>query len=80
MRVLILGTGCTKCRTLEERIRQLVAKHQLDVQVDKITDLREIMTYNIMMTPGVVVDGEIKSVGVIPKDEQLLQWMKGASQ
>jgi len=80
MRVLILGTGCTKCRTLEERIRQLVAKHQLDVDVDKITDLREIMTYNIMMTPGLVVDGELKSVGVIPKDEQLLQWMQGAPQ
>jgi len=79
MKVLILGTGCSKCRTLEERIRQLVAKHQLAVEVDKVTDLQEIMNYKIMMTPGLIVDGELKSVGVIPKDEQLLQWMKGTS-
>lgn len=79
MKVLILGTGCTKCRTLEERIRQLVAKHQLAVEVEKVTDLEEIMNYKIMMTPGLVVDGELKSVGIIPKDEQLLTWMKEAS-
>lgn len=80
MKVLILGPGCAKCRALEERIRNLVAKHQLAVEVDKVTDLQEIMTYKIMMTPGLVIDGELKSVGTIPRDEQLLQWMKGASQ
>ena len=80
MKVLILGPGCTKCRTLEERIRNLVAKHQLAVEVNKVTDLQEIMTYKIMMTPGLVIDGELRSVGIIPRDEQLLQWMKGASQ
>jgi small redox-active disulfide protein 2 len=80
MKVLILGPGCSKCRTLEERIRTLVAKHQLAVEVTKVTDLEEIMTYNIMMTPGLVIDGELKSVGVIPRDELLLQWMKGTSQ
>lgn len=79
MKVLILGPGCAKCRALEERIRNLVAKHQLAVEVNKVTDLQEIMTYKIMMTPGLVIDGELKSVGTIPRDEQLLQWMKGAS-
>jgi len=79
MKVLILGSGCTKCRTLEERVRRLAAKHQLAVEVNKVTDLQEIMSYRIMMTPGLVVDGELKSVGIIPKDEQLLKWMKGTS-
>ncbi len=80
MKVLILGPGCTKCRILEERVRNLIAKHQLAVEVNKVTDLQEIMTYKIMMTPGLVIDGELKSVGIIPRDEQLLQWMKGVSQ
>jgi small redox-active disulfide protein 2 len=80
MKVIILGPGCSKCRTLEERIRALVAKHQLAVEVTKVTDLQEIITYNIMMTPGLVIDGELKSVGAVPKDDLLLQWMKGISQ
>jgi small redox-active disulfide protein 2 len=77
MKVQILGSGCAKCKTLEERVRQLVAKHQLPVEVEKVTDLQEIIKYGIMMTPGLVVDGVVKSVGSIPKDDHLLAWMKG---
>ncbi|MFH0991747.1 MAG: thioredoxin family protein [bacterium] len=77
MKVQILGTGCTKCRTLEERVRQLAAIHQLPVEVEKISNLHEIMNYGIMMTPGLVIDGVVKSVGSIPKDDQLLIWLKG---
>jgi small redox-active disulfide protein 2 len=79
MKVQILGSGCAKCKTLEERVRQLVTKHQLLVEVEKVTDLQEIIKYGIMMTPGLVVDGVVKSVGSIPKDEQLLLWMIGTS-
>jgi small redox-active disulfide protein 2 len=78
MKVLVLGTGCTKCKTLEERVRQLIAKHQLHVEVEKVTDLQEIMKYGIMMTPGLVIDGVVKSAGSIPKDDQLLAWIKGS--
>ena len=79
LKVQILGSGCAKCKTLEERVRQLVTKHQLLVEVEKVTDLQEIIKYGIMMTPGLVVDGVVKSVGSIPKDEQILLWMKGTS-
>ena len=77
MKVQVLGAGCAKCKTLEERIRQLVAKHQLHVEIEKVTDLQEIVKYGIMMTPGLVIDGVVKSSGSIPKDDQLLAWMKG---
>lgn len=77
MKVQVLGAGCAKCKSLEERIRQLVAKHQLTIDIEKVTDLKEIMKYGIMMTPGLVIDGVVKSVGSIPKDDQLLAWMKG---
>jgi len=77
MKVQILGSGCAKCKKLEERVRQLVAKHQLPVEVEKVTDLQEMVKYGIMMTPGLVVDGVVKSAGSIPKNDQLLAWMKG---
>jgi small redox-active disulfide protein 2 len=79
MNIRVLGTGCTKCKTLEERIRHLAAKHELSIEVEKVTDLQEIMKYGIMRTPGLVVDGVLKSAGSIPKDDQLLAWMKGTS-
>jgi small redox-active disulfide protein 2 len=79
IKVLILGAGCTKCKTLEERVRAVATAHQLPVEVAKVTDLQEIMNYGVLMTPGLIIAGEVKSVGTIPKDEQLLGWLKGAS-
>jgi small redox-active disulfide protein 2 len=78
MKIRVLGSGCAKCKTLEERIRQLIAKNNLNIEVEKVTDLKEIMSYGILSTPGLVIDGVLKSAGSVPKDEQLLAWMGGA--
>lgn len=75
MTIKILGAGCANCKTLERRVSEIVTKHQINAQVEKITDLQEIMTYGIMRTPGLVIEGVVKSVGVIPKDEQILDWL-----
>ena len=80
MKIRVLGSGCAKCKTLEERIHQLIAKHNLSIEVEKVTDLKEIMSYGILSTPGLVINGVVKSAGSVPKDEQLLQWMGGAKQ
>jgi len=77
MKVQILGTGCTKCKTLEQKVRLLNDTHQLNLEIEKVTDLQEIMKYRILSTPGLVIDGTMKSSGSIPKDEQLLTWFKG---
>ena len=77
MKVQILGAGCAKCKTLEQKVRQLNDTHKLNLEIEKVTDLQEIIKYRIMMTPGLVIDGVVKSVGSIPKDNQLLEWMKG---
>lgn len=77
IKVQVLGVGCSKCKKLEEKIRKLAAVHQLNVEVEKVSDLNVIMNYGIMMTPGLVIDGVLKSYGNIPKDDQLLSWMKG---
>jgi small redox-active disulfide protein 2 len=76
MIVKILGSGCSKCKALEQRVRQLDTANQLHLEIEKVTDLKEIMQYGVLMTPGLVVDGVLKSYGNIPKDEQLLQWFK----
>jgi small redox-active disulfide protein 2 len=77
MKVQILGPGCAKCKTLEQKVRLLNDKHQLNLEIEKVTDLQEIIKYKIMMTPALVIDGVLKGVGSIPKDEQLLTWFKG---
>ena len=77
MKVQILGAGCAKCKTLEQKVRQLNDAHTLNLEIEKVTDLQEIMKYGIMMTPGLVIDGVVKSSGTIPKDDQLLVWIKG---
>jgi len=76
MNVKILGAGCSKCKALEQKVRQLDEAHQLQLEIEKVTDLKEIMEYGILTTPGLVIDGVVKSYGNIPKDEQLLQWFK----
>jgi len=74
--VKVLGAGCSKCKALEQRLLALKTEHGLDFDLVKITDLNEIISYGIMMTPGLVINGVMKSVGSVPKDSQLLQWLK----
>jgi small redox-active disulfide protein 2 len=77
MKVQILGSGCAKCKNLEQKVRLLNDTHHLNLQIEKVTDLQEIIKYRILSTPGLVIDGTVKSSGSIPKDEQLLTWFKG---
>jgi small redox-active disulfide protein 2 len=75
--VKILGTGCKKCQTLEQKVKDIVAQNNIDATVDKVTDINDMMNYGIMMTPGLVVNEKVVSTGIIPKDEQILNWLKG---
>ena len=74
--VKVLGTGCKKCQTLEAKVRDLVATNQIDATVEKVTDIQEIVRYGIMMTPGLIINEKVKSFGIIPKDDQILNWLK----
>lgn len=75
--VKILGTGCSKCRTLEARVRDVVTKNNLPAEVTKVEDIQEMIRYGIMMTPALVVNEKVKSYGIIPKDDQILKWLSG---
>ena len=74
--VKILGPGCSKCKTLEAKVRDVVIKNNIEADVTKIEDINDMMSYGIMMTPALVVNETVKSYGIIPKDEQILNWLK----
>ena len=76
MKIKILGAGCKKCLTLESKVRELVQRNNIVAEVEKVTDLNTIMNYGIMMTPGLVINEQVKSFGIIPKDDQILSWLK----
>ena len=74
--VKILGTGCKKCQTLETKVRDLVKENNIAAAVEKVTDIQEMVRYGIMMTPGLIINEKIKSFGIIPKDDQITNWLK----
>jgi len=74
--VKILGPGCSKCRTLERKVRELIEKNNIHAEVLKIEEITEMMNYGIMMIPALVVNEKVKSYGIIPKEEQILTWLK----
>ncbi len=77
MIVKVLGSGCAKCNELEARVKAIAEKHQLEFILEKVGDFKKIMEYKVMMTPALVVDEEVKCYGRIPRDEELLKWLKG---
>ncbi len=76
MTIKILGAGCKKCLNLERKVRDLAQQNNVDAVIEKITDIKEIMNYGIMMTPGLVINEQVKSYGIIPKDDLLIKWLK----
>lgn len=76
MQIRILGKGCPKCKALEERVRKVAADNSIEIDLIKVTEIEEIMSYGVMMTPGLVVDGEVKSSGKLPDEKQILEWIR----
>ena len=71
MEIKVLGPGCPKCRTLEKNTKDAVAELSIDAQIVKVTDINEIADYGVFMTPGLVVDGEVKLVGKVASKDEL---------
>ena len=72
MEIKVLGTGCAKCNLLEDATKQAVAKAGIDAEVEKVTDMAQIMSYGVMSTPALVVDGEVRIAGRVPSVEDLV--------
>ena len=74
--IKVLGPGCSKCRTLEAKVKDIVAKNNIDASITKVEDINEMINYGIMMTPALVINEKVKSFGIIPKDDQIINWLK----
>ena len=76
MRIEILGTGCPKCKKLYELTEEAVKETGSDSEVIKVEDIQYIMNKGVMMTPALVIDGEVKTTGKIPKIDDIKKWIK----
>ncbi len=75
MEIKVLGPGCPKCQETERLVREVVAESNVDAKIEKVPDLMKIAGYGVFGTPAVVVEGEVKSVGKIPKKEEIKTWI-----
>lgn len=74
--IKILGSGCANCKKLEAIVRDVLQRENIAAEVVKVTDYADIMAYNIMSTPGLVVNEKLLSAGRIPSPVQISQWLK----
>lgn len=78
MKIEVLGPGCPKCQATEANVKKAVEALGLNVEVRKVTDVKEIASYGVLGTPSVVIDGKVKSVGKIPTVEEIKKWLQEA--
>lgn len=78
MEIKILGTGCPKCKRLEQVAREAVAEAGVEANITKVTDMDGIMAYPIVSTPGLVIDEELVASGRLPRKDEIIAWVRGA--
>ncbi|MDO8885618.1 thioredoxin family protein [Candidatus Oleimmundimicrobium sp.] len=76
MEIKLLGTGCLNCKKLEANTVEAITKLGIDAEVEKVTDIVEIMSYGILSVPALVVDGEVKVSGRIPSVNEIMNLLK----
>lgn len=73
MDIKILGTGCPKCKTLEKMTREVVEQNGFNATITKVEDIMDIMQYNVLSTPALVVNEKVEIKGRIPSAEEIKQ-------
>lgn len=79
MDVKILGSGCPNCKRLEKIARDVLAEMGVEATLTKVTDFGDIMAYNIIATPGLVINGQVVSYGRIPTKAEVTTWVANAA-
>jgi len=75
MKIEILGTGCKKCKKLEENAQEAIKSAGVEATIEKVEDMKTIMEYGIMSTPGLVIDGKVKSTGKVLKPKEIEKFL-----
>ena len=76
MNIKVLGPGCAKCHTLDKMVREVVKEMNSDASVDYIQDMRKILEYPILTTPGLVINEEVVCSGRVPNKNEISQWIR----
>ncbi|MFA6187697.1 MAG: thioredoxin family protein [Sulfuricurvum sp.] len=76
MKIEILGTGCSKCKTLEEATKKAVAESGIYAQIEKVEDIMKIMEYGVISTPALVIDGKVISTGKLLSVNEIVAYIK----
>ena len=76
--IKVLGSGCANCKSTLKLIEDAAKAKGVDVRLEKIEDLKDIVGYGIMSTPGVVIDGKVVHAGGVPSREKIEQWLNAA--
>lgn len=71
MKIQILGAGCPRCKALVLNAEKAVRELGLDAQIEKVTGIQEILKFEILMTPGLVIDGKVKAAGRVPSANEI---------
>lgn len=74
LQIKVLGSGCANCKRLEQEVKEALAGSAIAYEIIKVTDYADIMTYNILSTPGLVMNETLLAAGRIPKRPQIVAW------
>lgn len=80
MKIEVLGPGCPNCQRLEKEVFNALSELNLDADVIKVTDIKKIATYGILMTPGLVMNGKVICSGRVPGKGEIKEWLKKAQE
>jgi small redox-active disulfide protein 2 len=73
--IKVLGSGCANCKRVEQIVRKLVAEMSLEAEIIKVTDYNDIAAYNVLSTPGLVINEKVVSTGRIPTPAEVSTWL-----
>lgn len=79
LNIKVLGPGCANCRKLEEVAREAVAATGVEAEITKVTDMQQIVAYDVLKTPGLVINEKLMSSGRIPTAASIAEWIRAAS-
>ncbi|WP_135606701.1 thioredoxin family protein [Methanococcoides sp. NM1] len=75
MKIEVLGSGCAKCNKVKEIVQKLVNENNIDAEIIKVEDIDKILDYGVMVTPALVIDGDVKIAGKIPSEDKVKEWL-----
>jgi len=75
MEIKVLGPGCAKCSKTEKLVQEVIKETGVDATVEKVSDMLQIASYGVFGTPSVIVDGEVKCTGKVPKKDDIKAWI-----